>query len=126
MVFHFDTNPVDFCLDTDIIYYGFCPDTSAYLETSLDNLGLSNTYDNLKTDPGNGLGITAPFKLKSRAERGAGGIDSNIDENSDTTLYYDLGINTAFDFIINRCADTCLGNKYSQALVKGHTQTTFS
>ena len=79
LVFHFDINPVDFYHHTDTNYYGFCPGTSAYLDTSLDNLGLGNTYKNFRTDPGNGLGITATFKPKPNAERGAGGIDSSID-----------------------------------------------
>ena len=60
----------------------------------------------------------------SSAERGAGGINSGIDENPDTALYDDLDINNAFVFTINHCANTGLGNEYSQALVKGHTQTT--
>ena len=112
--FHFDTNPdVDFCHDTDTNYYVFCLGANAYLDTSLDDLKLGNIFKNLGIDPGIGIGITAPFKLKPSNERGAGGIDSGIDENPDTALYDDLGINTTFDFTINHCADTGLENKYS-------------
>ena len=124
LVFHFDINPVDFYHHTDTNYYGFCPGTSAYLDTSLDNLGLGNTYKNFRTDPGNGLGITATFKPKPNAERGAGGIDSSIDQNLDTTLYDDLDINNSSNFTTNNCADIGLGKEYYKALVKWYTQTT--
>ena len=111
LVFHFDTNPdVDFFLYTDTNYYGFCPSTYSYLDTSLDNRRLGNIYKNLGTDPDNGLGITAPFKLEPSATRSARDIDFGIDENPNTALYDDLGINNALNFTINHCVDTGLGN----------------
>ena len=102
------------------------PGTDAYFDTNLDGLGLGNTYKNLGTDLGNGLGIAAPFKLNDRlgSEFGAGSIGSDIDENFGIALYDDLGINTVLDLTINHCADIGLGNEYSQVLVKVYIQTT--
>ena len=68
LVFNFGTKHVDFCLVVHTNYYGFLSGISAYFDTSPDNLGLSNTYKNVGTDPGNGLDSTALFKPKPSAE----------------------------------------------------------
>ena len=106
-----------FCLDPipNVANFSFYLDTNTYPTINLDNLGSSNTYENLWTDPGNDLGITAPLKLNIGpganfdvgstnfgiddeqgtgstlsgidGERDTGSIDLELNKNPETALY---------------------------------------
>ena len=126
----------------NITNLSFCLCNDAYPGTNIDDLGSGGTYENLGTDYCNGLCITAPFKLNigpgaeldvvgivsgiNENEQGAIIIDLKADENTDTALNVNPSINNAIEFTINYCADTSLGNDYSQASITGKTQITFS
>ena len=143
------------CFDpnSNVANFSFYLDTNTYLTTNLDNLGSGDTYENLdnfgsgdtyqnlENDPGNGLGITAPFQPNAGPgaerdvgvtvsgisdERGTGSIDLEVDENPDIANYDNPSIDNVIDCTTNYCGVTSLGNDYSQASITGHIQTTFS
>ena len=134
LVFCFDPNP-------NIANFTFFPYTNTYFTANLDNLWPGNTYENLWTDPGNCIDITAPFKLNASPgaeldvggtvsgiddEQGTSSIDLEVDESPDNTLYDNPIINNAIDFTTNYCAVIGLGNNYSQASKPRHIRTTFT